>query len=126
VLEKAAAVDLPRLRCVLGGSYGYCLGHLNNGAYEGTRNRQRRSFALVSDAPSPDQPGHQSRNHGGRGQNVLFEDGHVSFLTCSKPCNLSDDIFVNDEGRVAAGLHEDDAVIGPSDASPLVYVRGSR
>ena len=125
-LEKAAQDDLPRLRCAMGGSYGYCLGHLRNGVYEGTRNRQRPCFALVSDAPSPDRPGHQSRNHGGRGQNVLFEDGHVSFLTCSKPCNLFDDIFVNDNGLVAAGLHEDDAVIGPSDASPLVSLKVGR
>jgi hypothetical protein len=125
-LEKAAQAELPRLRCAMGGSYGYCLGHLRNGAYEGTRNRQRPSFALVSDAPSPDRPGHQSRNHGGRGQNVLFEDGHVIFLSSSKPCNFSDDIFVNDNGLVAAGLHEDDAVIGPSDASPLVDLKIGR
>jgi hypothetical protein len=118
-LEKAARDDLPRLRCAMGGSYGYCLGHLRNGAYEGTRNRQRPRFALVSDAPSREQAGHQSPNHGGRGQNVLFEDGHVDFLTSSKPCDLADDIFVNDAGLVAAGLQEDDAVIGPSDASPL-------
>jgi hypothetical protein len=125
-LEKAAQNELPRLRCAMGGSYGYCLGHLRNGAYEGTRNRQRPYFALVSDAPSPDQPDHQSRNHGGRGQNVLFEDGRVNFLTSSKPCNSLDDIFVNDNGLVAAGLHEDDAVIGPSDASPLVSLKVGR
>ena len=110
----------------MGGSYGYCLGHFRNGAYEGTRNRQRSGFAIVADAPSPDQPGHQSRNHGGRGQNVLFEDGHVVFLTCSKPNDSADDIFVNDAGLVAAGLHENDAVIGPSDASPLVELKAGR
>jgi hypothetical protein len=118
-LANAAQDELPRLRCAVGGSYGYCLGHLRNGVYEGTRNRQRPRFALISDAPSRDQAGHQSLNHGGRGQNVLFEDNHVNFLTSSKPCDLADDIFVNDDGLVAAGLQEDDAVIGPSDASPL-------
>ncbi len=40
-------------------------------------------------------------------------------MTSSKPDDGGDDIFVNDRGLVAAGLHPDDAVIGPSEASPL-------
>jgi hypothetical protein len=122
-LEQAAEDQLPQLQCAMGGSYGYCLGHMHNARYEGTRNMHRTHFALVADAPSRDRANHQSANHGGRGQNVLFEDGHLKFLTSSKLCDQSDDIFVNDDGLVAAGVHADDAVIGPSDAPPIIYVK---
>jgi hypothetical protein len=122
-LEHAAVDELPQLRCAMGGSYGYCLGHMRNGRYEGTRNMHRPRFALIADAPTRDRPDHQSANHGGRGQNVLFEDGHLMFLTSSRVCDRSDDIFVNDNGLVAAGVHADDAVIGPSDAPPIIYVK---
>lgn len=121
-LYVAQQPELPRLQHMLGGSYGYNLGHMRRGMYQATRNLRRPWFALVADAPSPTAPERQSLNHGGRGQNVLFEDGQVKFLSCSRPSEQLDDIFVNDEGQVAAGVQPDDAVIGPSEASPLLPV----
>ena len=50
-------------------------------------------------APTP-----QSANHGGSGQNALFEDGHVEFLRTSRPAGRVDDIFANDDNLVAAGV----------------------
>ncbi len=116
-LQQASQQELPQLRREMGGSYGYCLGYLERGQYRGRKNLHRPHFALLADAPSP-RPDRLSLHHGGAGQNVLFEDGRVCFVASTKP-NLGDDIFLNDEGHVAAGLSADDAVIGPSDAAPL-------
>lgn len=123
-LEQADAPQLPQLLAEMGGSYGYSLGHVTAGRYQGTRNAHRVRFALVADMPS-DRPDHQSFNHGGRGQNVAFEDGHVVFLTSSRPGPQLDDIYVNDAGQVDAGLHADDAVIAPSYVRP-VALRSSK
>jgi hypothetical protein len=112
--EKAA-----QLRQQMGGSYGYCLGYVERGSVRPTRDSQRQQFALMADAPSQ-RPGHQTDNHGGLGQNVLFEDGHVSFLTCSQPSDQLDDIFANDNYQVAPGLHRNDSVIAASGTPPVV------
>jgi len=116
----------------MGGSYGYNLGYLLDGRYHSTDNLQRPTFALMADAPDSESVRGESvrgnsavpaqlssLNHGRRGQNVLFEDGHVEFL---KGCNAEgcpDNIFLNDRGQPTAGVHRDDAVIGPSHAHPL-------
>jgi hypothetical protein len=76
----------------------------------------------MADAPSLSLPNRQTQHHGGRGQNVLFEDGHVAFLTSSQPCDSADDIFANDHHLVAAGDHQNDSVIAPSGTAPMIYV----
>ena len=102
----------------MGGSYGYCLGYFDHGVYQPTRNLNRDYFAIMADAPSADRPDHQSANHGGLGQNVLFEDLHVEFCSTTRPGNGNDDIYANDNNEVAPGLHRDDAVIASSGTAP--------
>jgi len=121
-LQNAAGTELARLRSMMGGSYGYSLGYVDGGRYCSTRNLSRPTFALLADAPSQTLPGYQSLNHGGRGQNVLFEDGHVAFLPTPRPVDLGDDLFVNDTGMVAPGNHRNDSVIGASDTIPVILV----
>ena len=121
-LQAATGRELERLRSLTGGSYGYSLGYVEDGRYVSTRNLSRPTFALMADAPSDTLPGFQSENHGGRGQNVLFEDGHVGFLTSSRPIEDGDDVFVNDTGLVAAGDHRNDSVVAGSGAAPLVFI----
>lgn len=119
--EVAAANDELRRRRLLGrlgGSYGYSLGFVEDGHYHSPRNLRRASFALMSDAPSNRLSGYQSVNHRGRGQNVLFEDFHVEFLTTPQPDNLSDNFFTNDRGEVAPGQHRNDSVITGSGELP--------
>jgi hypothetical protein len=123
-LQGADEQQAAQLRVLMGGSYGYCIGHLENGAFVPTRNLYRERFAIMSDAPNDGLPSHQTSNHGGRGQNVLFEDGHVVFLTTSRPCESLDDIFHNDHNRVAAGEHRNDSVIAPSGTAPVIYLGG--
>jgi anti-sigma factor RsiW len=121
-LQAASGRELGRLRSIMGGSYGYSLGYVENGRYVSTCNLSRPTFALMADAPSDTLPGFQSENHGGRGQNVLFEDGHVRFLTSSRPIEDGDDVFVNDTGLVAAGDQRNDSVVAGSAAAPLVFI----
>ena len=102
-----------------GGSYGYNLGYVSGGKYHATKNLHRPRFAIMADAPSAASPIH-SLNHGGCGQNVLFEDLHVQYLTTCKAQGCKDNIYVNDDGQVAAGMHLNDAVIGPSHAKPVI------
>jgi hypothetical protein len=123
-LELSPTNQIVDLRSTMGGSYGYNLGYAKNDVYYPTRNLHRNNFAIMSDAPS-DRPEHLSNNHGSWGQNVLFEDTSVKFLTKSKIEGSGDDFFTNDAGQVAAGLNQNDSVIGGSQASPapVIYVK---
>ncbi|MCP3693523.1 MAG: hypothetical protein GY917_15085 [Planctomycetaceae bacterium] len=46
---------------------------------------------------------------------MLFEDGHVQYLSDSQISPRKDAIFYSDRGRVEPGRHRYDAVIGESD-----------
>ena len=106
----------------LGGSYGYAFGHLDeNNQYRANVNRSRPRFAILSDAPSLHLEHRRSANHGGGGQNVLFEDNHVEYLKrCCASEELGDNVFLSDRGLVEAGRHYNDAVIGDSSSRPIV------
>jgi hypothetical protein len=119
-LQTTSQEKLAELLRWMGGSYGYHLGYVRDGVYQGTKNLGRNYFALVSDSPGSDPSNlRQSPNHGGRGQNVLMEYGGVRFITSPRPFPQADDIFTNDLGLVAAGLRVDDSVIGSSAVRPL-------
>lgn len=119
-LEVADGPQLQRFQRLMGGSYGYSLGHMADGHYRGTKNKGRETFAVMSDSPSLYLARHQSDNHGGSGQNVLFESGRVSFLTTCNAAGSHDNLFLNEDGFVAAGKHLNDAVIGSSFMPPNV------
>lgn len=123
-VEAAVAPDeVARLQQTMGGSYGYSLGYQNGGRYVPIRDRRRPHFAIASDAPNGATSGHPSENHGRLGQNFLFEDGHVEFLASPQSARSGGDhFFLNDNGEVAAGLHENDAVIGAGATPPIRFV----
>jgi hypothetical protein len=121
-LRSAAGQELAQIQRQMGGSYGYGLGYFENGVYQSTRNLNRDYFAIMADAPSADRPDRQSDNHGGVGQNVLFEDLHIEFCSTTRPGNGNDDIYSNDNHEVAPGLHRDDAVIAASGTPPVVCI----
>ena len=57
---------------------------------------------------------------------MLFEDGHATLWKYRvRPGTENDDLFMNDDGFVQAGLHADDAVLAPSSTPPLVFVSGN-
>lgn len=123
-LQKASDNELPALLRRAGGSYGYTLGYHDyndaQGEYHPTVARGRANFPIMADAPCPKLGFNQSSNHGGYGQNVLYDDGHVRYMTT---CHHSEkdadpDFYHNHKGNVAAGENADDAVIGWSGAKP--------
>jgi len=69
-----------------------------------------------------DQPGFRdgqilsgnSPNHGGRGQNVLFTDGHTSWHTTRQVNPRDSDIFLNEEQIPGPGISIEDAALVPS------------
>jgi len=122
-LEHADSAALENLTATMGGSYGYALGYVENGDYHFVRNRHRPNFALLADAPQDHALG--SLNHGCGGQNVFFEDGHASFLSCCRRRELGDDLYTNSAGFVGAGIGPDDVVIGASAAAPLFQAPGT-
>jgi hypothetical protein len=125
-LQSTSAAKVADFRSTMGGSYGYNLGYTRNGEYQPTKNLYRDNFAIMSDAPNMNAANFQSTNHGGRGQNVLFENGSVQFVTTTKPLGSQDDIFTNDEGKVAAGLNSNDSVLGSSSTAPITFVNSHR
>lgn len=121
-LETASGAKLASLQKKMGGSYGYTLGYLQDGEYRSVQNQGRSNFAIMADAPSLDLEGRHSMNHGGCGQNVLFEDGHVNYVTNCMQDDSADHIYLNDDGLMAAGTHEQDSAIGSSHTSPVPRV----
>ena len=121
-INKANGPQLVMLQKNMGGDYAYSLGFMEDGKLRGIKNLGRSRFVILADSPVGNLP---RRNRGvhGRGQNVLFEDGHAAFLATSlRPGTKNDDFFLNDDGIVAAGCHSEDSVLAASPTPPLVFV----
>ena len=103
-------------------SYAYSLGHKDaNGNYYGPsipEGQQKSDVPLMADGPPADGGMGNSTNHGGTGQNILFADGHVRFITVRNIGVGNDDIYLNKANDVAAGLDPCDTVLGASAARP--------
>lgn len=118
--------DFRALMRDLAGCYAYTLGYCNERGDLCGLSRNSGDDAhmpVMADAP-PEDPGlhlasGNSRNHGGRGQNVLYLDGSVRFSPERGAGPNGDDIYVNQDGKLAAGRHRWDAVLGPSWARAL-------
>jgi hypothetical protein len=118
-IDDAVGDTLARLQQRMGGSYGYTLGHMEGDRYVSPFNQQRELYALLGDAPSRTRKNRFSDNHGGRGQNVFFEDGHVKFVSMVPKDGPMDDPFFNRQGLVVAGVDRNDSVLGTSEARPI-------
>jgi hypothetical protein len=118
-VDAASGIELLRLQRAMGGSYGYSLGYVRDGSYGPLRNDGRSHFALMSDTPSLHLAGHQSSNHGGLGQNVLFEDSRIQFISTYLNDRYFDVIFLNEQGYAAPGIDRNDSVIGQSFTNPF-------
>jgi prepilin-type processing-associated H-X9-DG protein len=100
-------------------SYVYTLGYQLNGEVRGIRRRVQdisdELTPLLADLPtSAVSPADGPLSPHGKGQNILFADGHVRFSILATVND--DDIYKNQNGRVRAGLHRFDASLGrPTD-----------
>ncbi len=118
-IDEAVGDTLDDLKSRMGGTYGYSLGYIDNDRYVPPKNRNREHFALLGDVPSRDHKLHMTSNHGGRGLNLFFEDGHVKFFKKIPTEGPMDDPFINQKGYVAAGVDHTDAVLGTSSDVPF-------
>lgn len=98
----------------LANAYGYTLGYEQNNKVYTRRNEHDPYYALVADAPNGAAKNLRSNNHGGCGQNVLFEDGHVRYVSDCRFGDLDDHFYTNANGLVGLGQHRNDAVIVPA------------
>ena len=121
-LEQQSGKELLTSHRKMGGSFGYAFGYDEDGkGYRANINHNRERFALLADAPSLHLKDRQSANHGGCGQNVLFEDGHAQYLNQCRADDVNDNVYLSDRGYVEAGRHWNDAVIGNSWALPVLH-----
>jgi len=101
--------------------YAYSLGFKDGEKYRApmhAANGEKSFTPLMADTgPCDGGPGN-SANHGGQGQNVLYQDGHVKFMKTRTAGVKGDDIYLNKASLVAAGLDPLDAVLGCSAAKP--------
>jgi hypothetical protein len=118
-LDQLTGLELRHVQRAMGGDFGYNMGYVEEGRLMRPRDARRPNYVLVGDAPSDSQPRRISKNHDGRGQNVLYEDGRIQFLRELVTPQLFDDPYHNRQGWVAAGVDSDDAVLGASADVPL-------
>jgi hypothetical protein len=110
-IRTAKGTQLDALRRRMGGHFGYALGFFDGDKYSAPKNNGSSYSVIIADMPSSHLPGRGSENHGGKGQNCFFADGHVQFATAH---SIGDDaIYENDLGIVGPGLGERDNVIAP-------------
>jgi len=117
--ELRAAVGTPQFEEMvrtMGGDYGYTLGHRDaTGTLQQNRDRRRGHHPLMADAP--DASGERSDNHPDGVHHILFEDGRVRRLL-PHDLHADDHLYKNHDGKVAAGIDDEDAVIGDSHHQP--------
>jgi hypothetical protein len=106
-----------KVQRLMGGSYAYRFGYIDNGRYYGVRNDFNSRIPVLADAPRITNASFQSCNHGG-GQNVLFQDLSVKYLKGFLTSDGKDHLFLNAHGLHAAGIRANDCVLGRSEAKP--------
>jgi hypothetical protein len=110
---------LARIRQHMAGSYAYRLGYRDQaGNYHQVRFMRLNTSPMLADTPSFSIAGFQSANHGGCGQNVLFQDLSSRHV---KLCLTQDDVdhlYLNEDHKHAAGRHKHDVVLGRSEVGP--------
>jgi hypothetical protein len=112
-LQAMNAEQHAKARASLGGSYGATLGYRENGKYKRQYKGHQTEFPLASDAGGKD--GSNSANHGGEGQNVLFEQGHVKYVTQPHFGDPVNNFYLNNAGKRGPGLDKEDAVLAHGD-----------
>jgi hypothetical protein len=117
--KELAEEDFSRVAPRLMPCYAYSLGYIGeDGSYHPPHRRSGADFRipLMSDRP-PYASAANSPNHDGKGQNVLFQDGHVDYRRL-RSLDRDDDIFANSDHEVHAGRGLDDYCLGTSVSRP--------
>jgi hypothetical protein len=102
-----------------GGSYAYAIGYFQGTIYRGPFNDHSPHSPVMADAPNNRLVDMQSPNHRGSGQNVLMTDGGVHYLRTCTQVGQDDNFYLNREGQPRAAHVKSDAVLIPSDTTPV-------
>jgi hypothetical protein len=115
-LYKGAPCEYRVAARELAGNYAYCLGYQEGRAHRGLRRDTGDGLPILADRAGA--PAGNSLNHGGSGQNVLYVGGNVRW--CEQPTvGLDgDNIYVNRDNCVRAGVCRTDSVLAASDVQP--------
>lgn len=118
-IDRANCQQIREIQKRMGGHYSYTLGYILDGCYHSDRKLGRPCLVILADNACPNMSGRASAHHSGKGQNVLFGDLSVRFVSIdtSDPC--FDVIYLNDNGITAAGVGPNDNVVAPSNTRPL-------
>ena len=121
-IQVAANDKLHCWKCKLGGDYAYNLGVIENDHLVAPRHDGNSHFAILADAPLFNKLGDELLAHEGAGINILFDDGHVRFVTAHRilhPNFVGDHPFRNLLGAHEAGVISSDASLAPSQFPPI-------
>lgn len=117
-LRAVGAQRLPETRRLMGGTYAYRIGYVQAGRYYNIQYTGDGLSPLLADAPAFDASGVRIANHGGYGQNVLYQDQSVRYQHDPTVPGRNDHLFLNAIGVPAAGRGARDAVLSRSEATP--------
>ena len=123
-LMQVKALDLASLQnwaASMVHTYAYSLGYLSQDKLVGLRLHEGQAASLMplmADSPPADLSYGNSPDHSGRGQNVLYADGHVTFCASRHVGYEQDDIYLNRRQVVAAGIDWRDTVLACGPALP--------
>lgn len=112
----------PHVRATMGGSMACRVGYLDGKIYISIYNKGSCRSPLLSDAPSRENLSISSPHHGGCGQNVLFEDGHVGYVMGHYIPDWDDHLFLNNDQKPAAGMNRLDIVLVRSEVLPAMHL----
>jgi hypothetical protein len=102
-------------------SYAYSLGYRSNDKIVGMRLDQGKPTSMMpvmADSPPADALRGNSLDHNGKGQHVLYADGHVTFCPTRDVGFQQDDIYLNRAHKVAAGVDWSDTVLASGRVTP--------
>ncbi len=126
-LATAQGAKLKSLLENMGGSFAYRIGYVDKrGSYLQVKFSQRCNAPIMADKPSASVVGFQSANHGGCGQNVLFQDQSVRYVQLCIQTDRDRHWFLNEDDQPAAGKHKHDIVMIRSEARPFGFLTNSR
>ena len=118
-LASATGAVLPSLLEQMGGSFAYRIGYFDEqGNYHQVNFVGSPQAPMMADKPSYQVVGFQSANHGGCGQNVLFQDLSVRYVQICRQNDPDEHWFLNQKGKHAAGIGRHDVVMIRSEARP--------
>ncbi len=117
-LEVASDGQLSDARRLMGGTYAYRIGFVQGGWYHHAPYTHDSLSPMLADAPAFNANGLKIANHGGYGQNVLYQDQSVRYQHDWNVPGRDDHLFLNAVGVPAAGRGPRDVVLGRSEATP--------